>query len=55
MLSQDGRALFDQELYSGFAINSPKPFFLTFAGDVSVLSFFSFTTGAMTLGNLLNQ
>lgn len=35
MLSQDGRTLFDQELYTGFAINSPKPFFLTFAGDVS--------------------
>lgn len=34
--SQDGRTLFDQELYTGFAINTSRPFFLTFAGDVSV-------------------
>lgn len=30
--------MFDQELYQGFALNTPRSFFLTFAGDVSVLS-----------------
>ncbi|GAA6102651.1 neural Wiskott-Aldrich syndrome protein-like [Tachysurus ichikawai] len=33
MLFQDGRTLFEQELYNNFVMNSSRPFFMTFAGD----------------------
>lgn len=44
---QDGKMMFEQELYNNFIIYLPKPYFITFAGDVSCplcsLSHFSFT------------
>uniref|UniRef100_A0A8C9W7W3 WASP like actin nucleation promoting factor n=1 Tax=Scleropages formosus TaxID=113540 RepID=A0A8C9W7W3_SCLFO len=30
---KDGKTMFEQELYNNFTINSPKPYFLSFAGD----------------------
>ncbi|XP_016371937.1 neural Wiskott-Aldrich syndrome protein-like [Sinocyclocheilus rhinocerous] len=32
---KDGKQLFDQELYNNFSINYSRPYFITFAGDVS--------------------
>ncbi|XP_053270968.1 WASP like actin nucleation promoting factor b isoform X1 [Pleuronectes platessa] len=30
---KDGKILFEQELYNNFSVNTPKPYFITFAGD----------------------
>nr|XP_020455100.1 neural Wiskott-Aldrich syndrome protein-like [Monopterus albus] len=30
---RDGKVMFEQELYTNFSVQSPKPFFITFAGD----------------------
>lgn len=35
VLLQEGKMLFEQEVYNNFTPNSPKPYFVTFAGDVS--------------------
>jgi len=35
LFRQEGKVLFDQELYNNFSINSSRPYFITFAGDVS--------------------
>lgn len=35
LFRQEGKILFDQELYNSFSINSSRPYFITFAGDVS--------------------
>lgn len=32
---QDGKVMYEQELYNNFSISGPKPYFITFAGDVS--------------------
>lgn len=48
MLSQDGRTLFDQELYMNFVMNSSRPYFMTFPGDVRCFFFF-----CMTMYNIL--
>lgn len=34
---QEGKKMFEQELYNNFSIYLPKPYFITFAGDVSSL------------------
>lgn len=34
-LPQDGKMMFEQELYNNFQVYCPKPYFITFAGDVS--------------------
>ncbi|CAB1419005.1 unnamed protein product [Pleuronectes platessa] len=31
---KDGKILFEQELYNNFSVNTPKPYFITFAGDL---------------------
>ncbi|KAI4879055.1 hypothetical protein NFI96_001607 [Prochilodus magdalenae] len=31
---KEGRSLFEQEFYTGFSIRCPKPYFITFAGDL---------------------
>lgn len=36
---QDGKTKFEQELYNNFAVTNSRPYFITFAGDVSPLSF----------------
>ncbi|XP_036373654.1 neural Wiskott-Aldrich syndrome protein-like isoform X2 [Megalops cyprinoides] len=30
---KDGRIMFEQELYNNFSVNSPRPYFISFAGD----------------------
>lgn len=32
---QEGKVMFEQELYNNFSIYLPRPYFITFAGDVS--------------------
>lgn len=37
---QEGKTLFEQELYHSFSVNSSRSYFISFAGDVSVISVF---------------
>lgn len=32
---QDGKMMFEQEVYNNFSMSLSKPYFITFAGDVS--------------------
>ncbi|MEQ2159276.1 hypothetical protein GOODEAATRI_021192 [Goodea atripinnis] len=41
----EGKTMFEQELYHNFSISSPRPYFITFAGDVSVRLFSSCQVG----------
>lgn len=36
MCLQEGRTMFEQELYHSFSISSSRSYFISFAGDVSV-------------------
>lgn len=38
--SQDGKLLFEQELYNNFTLGQPKSYFLSFVGDVSFFIYF---------------
>lgn len=35
-LLQEGKSMFEQELYHSFSISSSRSYFISFAGDVSV-------------------
>lgn len=37
---QDGKMMFEQELYNNFSVYLPKSYFITFAGDVSFLLYY---------------
>lgn len=36
LFSQEGKTMFEQELYHNFSISSSRSYFISFTGDVSV-------------------